>query len=124
MEDFEGFRIAGRTFCLLIKKEMDIITKGKFMKDEINKIRELLDKIESSKEDEADKSFKESFELFELPEIVNSIVDYLQPLLQPYEAVIYWYMLRHSITETGDVYVRTSTNILRKAKTVIISSSG
>jgi len=41
------------------------------MKDEIQQIRKLLDKIELTKPDVNDKSFKESFELFELPEIVQ-----------------------------------------------------
>lgn len=94
------------------------------MKEEINKIRELLDKIESAQDDEAGKSFKESFELFELPEILSTIVDFLQPLLLPYEATIYWYMFRHSIIESGDVFVRVSVRGLGKAKTVITSASG
>ena len=55
------------------------------MKDKINKIRELLDELESSKPSE-EPSFKESFNLFELPELIASIIDYLQPSLQPYEA--------------------------------------
>lgn len=94
------------------------------MKEEINKIRELLDKIESSRGDESERSFKESFESFELPEIFSSIVDFLQPLLLPYEAAVYWYMFRHSIVESGDVYLRISVRKLGKAKTVIMSSSG
>jgi hypothetical protein len=52
------------------------------MKDQIKQIRELLDELESSKPSE-EPSFKESFQLFELPELVASIVDYLQPTLQP-----------------------------------------
>lgn len=91
------------------------------MKKEIEKIRVLLDRIESSTEIESEKSFRESFELFELPEIVSSIVDFLQPLLLPYEAAIYWYMIRHSIVESGDVYVRVSVRGLGKANAVISS---
>lgn len=88
------------------------------MKDQIKKIRELLDEIESSKHGE-ELSFKESFQLFELPEIVGSIVDYLQPTLEPYEAAIYWYLFRHSIIATGDVFVRVSVRGLQEG---VISS--
>jgi len=94
------------------------------MKEGISKIRELLDKIESSASNESENSFKESFELFELPEILSSVVDFLQPLLLPYEAATYWYMFRHSIVELGDVYLRVSVRGLGKVKTVITSSSG
>ena len=83
------------------------------MKDKINKIRELLDELESSKPSE-EPSFKESFNLFELPELIASIIDYLQPSLQPYEAAIYWHMFRHSIIATGDVFVRISTRGLQE----------
>lgn len=92
------------------------------MIEEIKQIKELLEKIEESNKNESEKSFKESFELFELPEIIKSIVDYLQPLLSPYEAAIYWYMFRHSIIETGDVFVRVSTRGL--GSNVVTSSSG
>jgi hypothetical protein len=82
------------------------------MKDIVKKIRELLDELESSPINEYP-SFKETFQLFELPELVASIVDYLQPALQPYEAAIYWHMFRHSIIATGDVFVRVSTRGLQ-----------
>jgi hypothetical protein len=71
------------------------------MKATLKRIRELLDELESTPTT-ADDSFKEAFQLFELPELVASIVDYLQPALQPYEAAIYWHMFRHSIVATGD----------------------
>ncbi|HVU27653.1 MAG TPA: HNH endonuclease [Verrucomicrobiae bacterium] len=83
------------------------------MKDQIQKIRELLDEIESSKPSE-EPSFKETSQLFELPELVASIVDYLQPILLPYEAAIYWHMFRHSIIATGDVFVRVSVRGLQE----------
>jgi hypothetical protein len=91
------------------------------MKEIVKKIRELLDELESNSNSE-EPSFKESFELFELPELVASIVDYLQPLLRPYEAAVYWYMFRHSVIEKGDIYVRVSVRGLQD--TVICSSSG
>jgi len=82
------------------------------MKEPIQKIRELLDELESKVPSE-EPSFKESFQLFELPEIVSDIVDFLQPNLQGYEAAIYWYMFRHSIVATGDVFVRVSVRGLQ-----------
>ncbi|NQT96259.1 MAG: HNH endonuclease [Candidatus Marinimicrobia bacterium] len=94
------------------------------MKEEINKIKELLDKIEKSQDTEMEKSFKQSFELFELPEIVSSIIDYLQPLLLPYESAIYWYLFRHSIINNGDNHIRVSNRGLGKPRTVLTSSSG
>ncbi len=83
------------------------------MKETVNKIRQLLDELESNPTSE-EPSFKESFQLFELPELVSSIVDYLQPALQPYEAAIYWHMFRHSIIATGDNFVRVSTRGLQE----------
>ena len=91
------------------------------MTEEINKIRELLDQLEKSNSHE-EKTFNESFELFELPEIIGSIVDFLQPLLLPYESAIYWYMFRHSIVQFGDNNSRVSVRGLTKS--VITSSSG
>lgn len=88
--------------------------------EEIDKIRELLDKIEIDNL-QVEKTFKESFELFELPEIIGSVVDYLQPLLLPYESAIYWYMFRHCIVKNGDNVVRVSN---RGMNSIIISSSG
>jgi hypothetical protein len=93
-----------------------------YMKEDIQKIRELLDKIEGSIPGDLDESFREEFGLFELPEIFSSIVDYLQPLLLPYEAAIYWFMFRHSIVSNGDVFVRASTRGMMRG--VITSSSG
>lgn len=94
------------------------------MKEEIKKIKELIDQIQNDQNDQTEKSFKESFELFELPEIVSSIVDFLQPLLLPYESAIYWHLFRHSIISAGDNHVRVSTRGLGKPKTVLTSSSG
>ncbi len=80
--------------------------------------------VNSNQNLDSEVSFKQSFELFELPEIVSSIVDYLQPLLLPYEAAIYWYLFRNSIINNGDNYIRVSTRGLGKPKTVLTSSSG
>lgn len=94
------------------------------MNDEIRLIRELLDRIENRLNDNQDNDIKKHFDFLEVPEIISDIVDYVQPLLLPYEAVIYWYMFRNSIIKNGDVLVRVSTRGLGKENEVIISSSG
>lgn len=78
------------------------------MSKKIDQIRKLLDEVESQTPDEPTDSFKQTFDLFELPQVVASVVDNLQPQLQPYESAIYWYMFRRSVVETGDVHVRVS----------------
>lgn len=78
------------------------------MKEELEKIRELLNKIEQVDQNDKADSVKETFDYFELPQIVKDIVDYLQPELSPYEMAVYWYMFRHSVIETADVYLRVS----------------
>lgn len=84
------------------------------MKEEIKKIRELLDTIETKEPEQNRDSVKETFDLFELPQLVKDIVDFLQPLISPYEMDIYWFMFRHSIIETGDIYIRVSNAKLAK----------
>jgi hypothetical protein len=91
------------------------------MREQIEQIRVLLEELEQSTSGEAT-AFKESFELFELPELVASVVDYLQPLLTPYEAAMYWHVFRHSIIAKGDVHVRVSTRKL--CREVVLSGSG
>ena len=70
------------------------------MKDKLDAISRILDELETVRPAD-EPSFRESFQLFELPEVVASVVDYLQPMLRPYEVAIYWYMFRHSIVATG-----------------------
>lgn len=80
------------------------------MKEEIEKIRDLLDTIEQSDNEQDSDSIKETFDLFELPQIIKDIADFLQPVISPYCMVVYWYMFRNSIVETGDVYLRVSNS--------------
>ena len=84
------------------------------MKQEIEKIRELLATIENSEIQSDNESLKETFDLFELPQIVKDIVDFLQPVISPYGMEIYWFMFRHSIIENGDIYIRVSNTKLAK----------
>jgi hypothetical protein len=93
------------------------------MNDAIGKIRELLDELEA-RGGAAEPSFKDSFQLFELPELVANIVDYLQPALAPREAAIYWYLFRHSILSTGDVFARLSTTALQEKAMACAAAAG
>jgi len=53
--------------------------------------------------------FSHKTSMLEIPDLVTSIVDYLQPQLHPYEAAIYWRLFRQSIIATGQQYCRAST---------------
>jgi hypothetical protein len=88
----------------------------------IQQIRSLLDEIEKETGATDNAVFAHNFDALELPSIVSSIVDYLQPLLRPYEAVIYWHLFRKSIIATGQQLTRASTKGMRQG--VITSSSG
>lgn len=63
------------------------------MKEHIEKIRELLARIENEGETKEADSFEQNFDALELPNLVCQIVDFLQPRLYPYEAAIYWHLL-------------------------------
>lgn len=88
----------------------------------IQEIRALLDELEREQTSSEEVAFAQNFDALELPSIVGSIVDYLQPLLRPYEAAIYWYMFRRAVVGTGQQFVRVSTRGLREG--VVVSSSG
>ena len=74
----------------------------------INKIKELLDVLGKDLLSEEEQLFLKNFDALELPSLIQSVVDYLQPILLPYEAAIYWFMFRHSILATGQQYLRVS----------------
>lgn len=92
------------------------------MKVHIDKIRELLATIESESQSKEADSFERNYDVLELPHLVTQIVDHLQPRLLPYEAAIYWHLLRHSIVGYGTQRVRTSVRGLGEG--VVTSSSG
>jgi hypothetical protein len=77
--------------------------------ERIKKIRELLDEVASELEGGTDQEFAHNFDALELPGIVSTVVRYLQPLLAPIEAAIYWHMFDRSILQTGQQYCRVST---------------
>ncbi len=94
---------------------------AKPVNEKIDQIRELLSILESDLKDEQDKGFSNNFNALELPSIISSIVDFLHPLLTPYEIAIYWYLFNKSIVKTGEQYVRAST---RGMKSIANSNSG
>lgn len=94
------------------------------MIEELKSIRAACDKME--REDEREKmQFREAdFGRFDLPKHVGDIVDYLQPLLLPNEAAIYWYLFRKSIVKNMDKNIRFYAKDLCKDFEVISSGSG
>ena len=92
------------------------------MKQNLDQIRELLLQIEQNEISSQADAFDHNFDALELPTLVAQIVDYLQPKLYPYEAVIYWHMFRHSIIANATQHIRVSVRGLCAG--VITSSSG
>lgn len=77
-------------------------------KNKIDKIRELLNSLEVDLLSDEEELFLKNFNALEIPSLIESIVDFLQPCLLPYEAAIYWYMFSNSIVSTGQQYLRVS----------------
>lgn len=84
------------------------------MKEDIKRIRELLDNIENHENTIQNQTIKDAFNLFELPQLVKDIVDFLQPIISPYEMDVYWFLFRYSILDNGDVFVRVSNAKIAK----------
>ena len=91
------------------------------MKDKIEQIKNLLSEIENESSDEQGQQFTKNYNALELPSLVSSVVEYLHPLLTPYEIAVYWYLFNRSIVKTGEQYVRAST---RGMSTIAKSASG
>jgi DNA-directed RNA polymerase subunit RPC12/RpoP len=91
-------------------------------KSTIEKIKELLNSLESEVEGTDEAAFAHNFDALEVPSIVSSVVDYLQPQLFPYEAAIYWYLFRTSILSRGQQHTRVSVRGMQQG--VVTSSSG
>lgn len=91
------------------------------MKDKIEQIRGLLDQLENESSDTDALQFSKNYNALELPSIVSTIVEFLHPLLTPYEIAIYWYLFNNSIVKTGEQYVRAST---RGLSSIAKSASG
>lgn len=91
-------------------------------KDIIDRLKKLAAELEGTLEEDDSSVFARNFDALEVPDLVKSIIDYLQPQLHPYEAAIYWHLFRHSIISTGQQYCRASTKGMMSG--VIRSSSG
>lgn len=83
------------------------------MKDQVDKIRELLCEIEAETNSATGVIGGRDFSALELLQIIQEIVDDLQPLLTTYEAAFYWFAFRHSIAMNGNPYLRLSTRGLQ-----------
>lgn len=60
--------------------------------------------------------------------IVSDVVDYLQPLLTPYQSAFYWHLLRHSLLNGGSNLIRVSTRglgngVVKSARSETVSQS-
>jgi HNH endonuclease len=93
------------------------------LKETIEQLRTIADDLENALQ-ETGQSLSEDDckEQLQSPAIVSEIVNYLQPLLTPYEAVYYWYMFNKTIVETKKQNGIFSTRGLRNG--VIVPSRG
>jgi hypothetical protein len=87
-----------------------------------DQIRAILDEIDSISGSPDDQAFAENFNFLEMPDLICSIIDFLQPSLYPYEAALYWHLFRKAILVTGTQYTRTSVRGMMQG--VITSASG
>lgn len=90
------------------------------MKETLAKIRVALDELERQSESGESARSRALVSGLELPDIMRDVVDLLLPELKPYEASLYLYMLRHSVIEIGEQYVRVST---RKLQSGVVKSA-
>jgi len=90
--------------------------------ERIEKIRALLQELEGEFRTPEDRAFVRNFDALEVPAIVSAAVRYLQPILTPYEAAVYWHMFERAVLRSGDQYCRVSTRGLMRG--VIGSASG
>lgn len=79
------------------------------MSERFERIRELLNEIEEETGTGDTSAGDRDFSALERPLIIQQIVDDLQPLLTPYDAVFYWYLFRHSLAKDGNPHLRFST---------------
>ena len=91
-------------------------------KEHIQEIRSHIDAIEATVASGEGSTDVRNWDALELPDVIAAIVDYLQPQLTTYEAVLYWHLFRKSLLGNGTQHVRVSVRGLQKG--VAISSSG
>ncbi len=85
------------------------------MHDQIDKIRQLLDELETVNIDAVGAAGNSDFlPATEMSVVIQEIVDDLHPLLTPYEIAFYWHLFRHSIARSGNPLVRLSVPTLQR----------
>ncbi|MFK5952646.1 MAG: hypothetical protein QM498_06270 [Desulfobacterium sp.] len=87
-----------------------------------DRIREILDEIDVSSATSDVQAFAANFNALELPDLICSVIDFLQPALYPYEAAVYWHLFRKAILGTGTQY--TCVSVRGMMQGVVTSSSG
>lgn len=92
------------------------------MDERIIKIQELLTELALDLDADDSREFSHNFDALEIPSIVSSVIRFLQPMLTPYEAAVYWHMFNRSILQTGQQFCRVSTRGLMTG--VVKSASG
>jgi len=90
--------------------------------DRVEKIRTLLSELEGELRTSDDRVFVRNFNALEVPQVISEIVRFLQPLLTPYEAAMYWHMFELAVLRLGNQYCRVSTRGLMNG--VVRSASG
>jgi len=90
--------------------------------ERVEEIRALLQELEAELCSPDDRAFVRNFDALEIPEVVSEVVRFLQPLLTPYEAAVYWHMFELAVLRSGDQYCRVSTRGLMNG--VVRSASG
>jgi hypothetical protein len=83
------------------------------MNERLQRIRSLLSEVEDEMAAAEAPAGGRVLPGAELQLVVQEIVDDLQPLLSPYEAAFYWYLLRHSLAENGKPLLRVSSRGLQ-----------
>ncbi len=92
------------------------------VKESIQQIRAAADALEVTLASSQNSTDVRNWDALELPSVIAAIVDFLQPQLTTYEAVLYWHLFRHSLLGNGTQYLRVSVRGLQTG--VAISSSG
>lgn len=82
------------------------------MREELSQIRSLLDKLDNEASQDVSVS---PFSGLELPDVIRDVVDLLYPNLTPYEAAFYIFLLKNSIIENGQPYIRVGSRVLSAA---------
>ncbi|MHB8422051.1 MAG: hypothetical protein ACYDAM_04635 [Leptospirales bacterium] len=71
------------------------------MKEKIDQLRAIADSLENEHRQAVESAKWDTYDAFlEMPTLISEIVNYLQPLLTPYEAAYYWHMFSKTIVET------------------------